>query len=137
MTDTNRKQGFRWNSLSENTGYTETAGQPPDTADPTDFPINLFPGAPPDAQTTAALHGVASVSASSYGSSIDYLPEDQPTAALDGNTQTAWLDDSFATPEGQWWQVVLSAAPHRDVDHPRPAADGRPRPLDHLGHPDL
>jgi arabinofuranan 3-O-arabinosyltransferase len=107
VTDTNRKQGFRWNSLSENTGYTEAAGQPPDTADPTDFPINLFPGAPPDAQTTADLHGVASVSASSYGSSIDYLPEDQPTAALDGNTQTAWLDDSFAAPGGQWWQVVL------------------------------
>jgi arabinofuranan 3-O-arabinosyltransferase len=107
VTDTNRKQGFRWNSLSENTGYTEAAGQPPDTADPTDFPINLFPGAPPDAQTTADLHGVASVSASSYGSSIDYLPEDQPTAALDGNTQTAWLDDSFAAPAGQWWQVVL------------------------------
>jgi arabinofuranan 3-O-arabinosyltransferase len=107
VTDTNRKQGFRWNSLSENTGYTESAGQPPDTADPTDFPINLFPGAPPDAQTTADLHGVASVSASSYGSSIDFLPEDQPTAALDGNTQTAWLDDSFAAPRGQWWQVVL------------------------------
>ena len=34
-------------------------------------------------------HGIASVTASSYGSSITYLPEDRPAAALDGNTQTA------------------------------------------------
>ncbi len=107
VTDTNRKQGFRWNSLNENTGYTETAGQPPDTADPSDAPINLFPGDPPDAQTTSVLAGVSSVTASSYGSSVTYLPEDRPSAALDGDLQTAWLDGSFTTPLGQWWQVVL------------------------------
>jgi arabinofuranan 3-O-arabinosyltransferase len=107
VTDTNRKQGYRWNSLNENTGYTETAAQGPDTADPSDNPIDLFPGAPGDAQTTSVLQGVASVTASSYGSSITYLPEDQPAAALDGNTQTAWLDNSIADPVGQWWQVVL------------------------------
>ncbi len=107
VTDTNRKQGFRWNSLNENTGYTETATQPPDTADPSDAPIDLFPGAPADAQTTSVLNGVSSVTASSYGSSITYLPEDRPPAALDGNTQTAWLTDSFTQQLGQWWQVVL------------------------------
>ena len=52
VTDTNRKQGYRWNSLNENTGYTETAAQGPDTADPSDAPLDLFPGAPADAQTT-------------------------------------------------------------------------------------
>ena len=111
VTDTNRKQGYRWNSLSENSGYTETAAQGPDTADPSDNPIDLFPQAPSDAQTTSVLQGVASVTASSYGSSITYLPEDQPAAALDGNPQTAWLDNSIVNPPGQWWQVVL--------DHPR------------------
>ncbi len=55
VTDTNRKQGYRWNSLSENTGYTETAAQGPDTADPSDAPLDLFPGAPADAQTTTVL----------------------------------------------------------------------------------
>jgi arabinofuranan 3-O-arabinosyltransferase len=108
VTDTNRKQGYRWNSLSENSGYTETAAQGPDTADPSDNPINLFPKAPADAQTTSVLQGVASVTASSYGSSITYLPEDQPAAALDGNSQTAWLDNSIVDPPGQWWQVVLA-----------------------------
>ncbi len=107
VTDTNRKQGYRWNSLNENTGYTETAAQRPNTNDPSNAPLDLFPGAPPDAQTTAVLHGVSSVTASSYGSSITYLPEDQPAAALDGNIKTAWLTDSFANQIGQWWQVVL------------------------------
>jgi arabinofuranan 3-O-arabinosyltransferase len=108
ITDTNRKQGFEWNSLNENTGYTETAAQPPDTVDPSDAPLNLFPKAPADAQTTSVLQGVSSVTASSYGSSITYLPEDRPPNALDGNTQTAWLDDSFAKQLGQWWQVTLA-----------------------------
>ena len=108
ITDTNRKQGFEWNSLNENTGYTETAAQPPDTSNPSDAPLNLFPKAPADAQTTAVLQGVSSVTASSYGSSITYLPEDRPANALDGNTQTGWLDDSFASQLGQWWQVVLA-----------------------------
>ena len=101
---------MEWNTLSENTGYTETAAQGPDTADPADAPLNLFPKAPADAQTTAVYSGVSSVTASSYGSSITYLPEDRPSAAIDGNTQTAWVDNSFAAPQGQWWQVVL--------DHP-------------------
>jgi hypothetical protein len=122
VTDTNRKQGYRWNSLNENTGYTETAAQPPDTADPTDNPIDLFPGAPGDAQTTASLAGVSSVTASSYGSPISYLPEDQPAAALDENLQTAWLDGTFGDPGGQWWQVVLNrplAADHLTLVQPR------------------
>jgi arabinofuranan 3-O-arabinosyltransferase len=109
VTDTNRKQGYRWNSLNENTGYTETAAQGPDTSDPSDAPLDLFPGAPADAQTTTVLNGVSSVTASSYGSSITYLPEDRPAAALDGNTQTAWLTNSFVGQIGQWWQVVLAA----------------------------
>ena len=107
VTDTNRKQGFRWNAVQQNTGYTETAQQGPDTADPSDEPLNLFPGAPADAQSTAVLNGVSSVTASTYGSSLTYLPEDQPEAALDGDLDTAWLDDSFGIPDGQWWQVVL------------------------------
>jgi len=111
VTDSNRKQGYRWNSLNQNTGYTETAAQGPDTADPSDAPLDLFPGAPADAQTTTVLQGVSSVTASSYGSSITYLPEDRPSAALDGNPQTAWLTNSFADQIGQWWQVVLDA-PH-------------------------
>ncbi len=109
VTDTNRKQGYLWNTLNESTGYTETATQPPDNSNPGNFPIDLFPGAPADTQTTAVYSGISSVTASSYGSSITYLPEHQPAAALDGDTQTAWLTDSFADQVGQWWQVDLRA----------------------------
>ena len=108
VTDTNRKQAFEWNTLSENQGYTETAAQGVDPNDQKDAPIDLFPSAPSDAQTTAVLNGVDSVTASSYGSSLTYLPEDQPAAALDGNVQTAWVADSFTVPNGQWWQVKLT-----------------------------
>ena len=109
VTDTNRKQAYLWNSLNENTGYTEPASQPSDTSNPADFPIDLFPGAPPDVKTTATYSGITSVTASSYGSSITYLPEHRPAAALDGNTQTSWLTDSFANQVGQWWQASLVA----------------------------
>ena len=98
-------RAIEWNSLNENTGYTETAAQGPGHRQPGDAPLNLFPKAPADAQTTAVLHGVSSVTASSYGSSITYLPEDRPADALDGNTQTGWLDNSFAARSasgGRW-----------------------------------
>ncbi len=108
VTDTNRKRGFRWNSLEENAGYTETVSQSPiDPADPSDAPLNIFPNAPADAQTTTQFKDLASVSASSYANSITYFAENRPSAALDGNTQTAWLDNSFVSPTGQWWQMVL------------------------------
>jgi hypothetical protein len=107
VTDTNRKRGFIWNSLNENTGYTKTASQSPNGSNPSDSPITLFPGAPADAKTTARYNGISAVTASTYGSTLSFLPEDQPAAALDGNVQTAWLDSSFATPTGQWWQVDL------------------------------
>ncbi|MBV8462512.1 MAG: DUF3367 domain-containing protein, partial [Acidimicrobiales bacterium] len=107
VTDTNRKQGYRWNTVSQNTGYTETAAQGPDTSDPTDAPLDLFPGAPADAQTTAVLGGLRSVTASSYGTSITYLPEYRPSAALDGNVNSAWLTDPTVGQIGQWWQAAL------------------------------
>jgi len=108
VTDTNRKQSFEWTSLTANTGYTQTGSEGPDTTNPSDAPLDLFPKAPADAQTTTVFNGASSVTASSYGSSFTYLPEVRPAAALDGNTQTAWLDDSFAPPVGQWWQMVLT-----------------------------
>ncbi len=109
VTDTNRKQGYRWNTVSENTGYTETASQGPDVNDPTDRPLDLFAGAPADAQTTTTLSGLRSVTASSYGSSITYLPEYRPSAALDGNVHSAWLTDPTVGQLGQWWQADLAS----------------------------
>ncbi len=109
VTDTNRKQAFEWNSLEQNTGLTETLAQGPDTTNPSDAPVDLFPAAPADAQSTTAFTGITSVTASSYGSSLSYLPEDRPSMALDGNLDTAWLSDFTSDPVGQWWQTTLAA----------------------------
>ena len=97
-----------WNSLNENTGYTETAAQGPDTADPSDAPLDLFPKAPADAQTTAVLHGVSSVTASSLRL-LDHLPARGPAGRRPRRQHPdRWLDNSFVPPLGQWWQVVLA-----------------------------
>jgi len=107
VTDSNRKQAFRWNTVLGNAGATLTTAEPQPT-DPNNAPLDLFPGAPADAQTTVALQGVQSVTASSYGNVDDYLPEDRPTQALDGNLNTAWETGAFTVPLHQWWQVALS-----------------------------
>ncbi len=109
VTDTNRKQAFEWNSLQQNTGLTETLAQGPDTSNPADAPVDLFPHAPPYAQSTTAFTGITSVSASSYGSALTYLPEERPSMALDGNLDTAWLTAFTARPAGQWWQATLTS----------------------------
>ncbi len=112
VTDSNRKQGYRWNGITENAGYTETTAEGPDRSDPTDAPLNLFPKAPADAQSTTVFHGITSVTASSYGSPVQYFVDERPAAALDGNPRTAWLTSQ--SPDGQWWQVQFAGA--RTVD---------------------
>ena len=106
LSDSNRKQAFRWNTILGNAGATLTKKQPQPT-DPNNAPLDLFPAAPADAQTTVALEGVSSISASSYGDVDDYLPEDRPSQALDGSLDTAWETGAFTVPLHQWWQVVL------------------------------
>jgi arabinofuranan 3-O-arabinosyltransferase len=111
VTDTNKRRYFRWNSIEQDAGYTLTASTPQTSPNhPDDAPLDLFPGLPASSQTVARNIGVRSVTASSYGDDVTYLPEDQPAHAIDGNLDTAWLTGGFFPPEGQWWQVVF--------DHP-------------------
>jgi len=45
------------------------------------------------------------VTASSYGNSVSYTPEDQASSAIDNNFDTAWITGTFVPdPKGQWWQ---------------------------------
>jgi hypothetical protein len=107
VTDTNRKQGYRWNGITLNSGYTRTASEGPDRSDPFDSPLDLFPGAPADAQSTTVFNGISSVTASSYGSPVQYFNDERPAAALDGDPTTAWATSQ--SPDGQWWQVRFTA----------------------------
>ncbi len=65
----------------------------------------LFPGAPITSDTLASYLGVRSVTASGYGDTVTYLPEDRPSQAVDGNLDTAWEVGAFGQPLGQWWQM--------------------------------
>ncbi len=45
------------------------------------------------------------VTASSYGNSVSYTPEDQAYSAIDNNFDTAWITGTFVPdPKGEWWQ---------------------------------
>jgi hypothetical protein len=109
LTDTNRKQAFRWDTLSANAGATETPQENPAKTDLSDSPIELFPGAPITSKTTASYVGAVSVTASSYGNSVSYTPEDRAYAAIDDNFDTAWITGTFVPdPAGQWWQSTFA-----------------------------
>ena len=118
-------RGTEWNSLNENTGYTETAAQGPDTTDPSRRPARSLPQGPgrrPDHRRAATACPRSPPRPTAPRSPT--CPRTGRPAALDGNTQTAWLDDSFVPPVGQWWQVVL-AQPRTD-ELPDPASSPRP-----------
>jgi len=139
VTDTNRKRAFRWDTIVDEAGQTLTAAQHQPT-DPANAPLDLFPGAPPSAATTASYLGVASVTASDYGDTVTYLPEQRPAMAIDGNLGTAWEVGAFGQPVGQWWQVrflrpvtagavnlvqPLTGAPNRWITRATLTFDGR------------
>ncbi|MCL6094880.1 MAG: alpha-(1-_3)-arabinofuranosyltransferase [Actinobacteria bacterium] len=110
LTDSNRKEGFRWESMSANAGYTETTHHHRNPDDYSNVPLNIFPHAPQSAQTVAVEEGVKSITASSYGNPITFIPEDRPSNAFDGDVNTTWQTGAFSSVVGQWIQVVL--------DHP-------------------
>ena len=89
LTDTNRKQAFEWNTLAENTGYTETTAEQANAFVVNDPGFAMFPGAPVWSMTTSVLPGVASVTAASYGTADTLRPEFRPANALDGDLRTA------------------------------------------------
>ena len=109
LTDTNRKQAFRWDTLTANAGYTETPDENPAKTDLSDSPIELFPGTSISSKTYATYVGAVNVTASSYGNSVSYTPEDQAYSAIDDNFDTAWITGTFVPdPAGQWWQAQFS-----------------------------
>ena len=49
------------------------------------------------------------MTASSYGNSVSYTPEDQAYSAIDDNLDTAWITGTFVPdPAGQWWQAQFA-----------------------------
>jgi hypothetical protein len=117
VTDTNRKQAFEWNSLSENTGLTETASETPSSFTVDEPGFNLFPRAPADSMTTSVLPRVQSVTASAYGTAFTLRSEFRPANAIDGDPRTAWETEgtSQSPAVSQWWQMTLRRATTADA----------------------
>jgi arabinofuranan 3-O-arabinosyltransferase len=109
VTDTNRKQAFRWDTLTANAGFTETPSDDPAKSDLSDSPVELFPGTTNSSKSFATYVGAVNVTASSYGNSVSYTPEDAAYSAIDDNFDTAWITGTFVPdPAGQWWQAELT-----------------------------
>ena len=105
LTDTNRKQAFRWDTLTANSGSTESPSDNPAKTDLSDSPIELFPGTTTTSKSFATYVGAVNVTASSYGNSVSYTPEDQAYSAIDNDFDTAWITGTFVPdPKGEWWQ---------------------------------
>ena len=128
FTDTNRKQGRRWSTVSSNLGALESDGSLQLDDDPGDNRLDVF--AAGDERQTRAQHtaDIADVRASYYGNRIAYTPEDAPWFATDGDPSTAWRAGVFASTRGLVWEAD-PAAPVTSatvtVLHPTTGATGR------------
>lgn len=104
VTDSNRKQAWRWGSVRENHGYTERADESALVDDITDNRLEVFGPVPVDSKTrkpdysTYTINeqqGAATIDASSYGNAVTYVPGDRPSLAFDGNLRTTWRVGAF------------------------------------------
>ncbi|MGD0381568.1 MAG: alpha-(1-_3)-arabinofuranosyltransferase family protein [Acidimicrobiales bacterium] len=96
-TDTNRKQIFLWSRIQGNEGLTLPAAQRQPK-----YPLDLFPGAPANAQSVALYQGAASVIAEPE------IPTHAPVMAIDGNPETSWQTPNGSNSLGKFWQVTLN-----------------------------
>lgn len=100
VTDTNTRSLERWGSLRDNNGEVLRAEAPQASSNPSDFALPVFPGQGTSDQTVAQLSGIKSVTASDYGDSLSFTPENRPVNALDGDTSTAWTYGAHAPAAG-------------------------------------
>ena len=118
VTDSNRRRGRRWSTVTDTVGYTEGPGAFQLGVDESDARLDVFPGAPSDAYTTTVLRGVKFVGTTSYSNPITYTPEDRPARAIDGDPYTAWRTGAFDDVTGDRIRVVLKkpiTTDHLDV----------------------
>ncbi len=107
VTDSNRLQARRWSTVRDNLGNTQQPGEKPLVADPGDARLDVFPAGRATAETTMEQRGVKSVTASSYGNTISYTPEDRAARAFDGDPLTAWRAAAFGPAIGQKIRLTL------------------------------
>jgi arabinofuranan 3-O-arabinosyltransferase len=93
VTDTNRKEVRRFQSLLEATGATQAADGSPDSGIPEDVDASDFTLSKQRDQSIVQLAGAKSIDASAYGNVVSLFPEDRPDNAFDGDPRTSWRVD--------------------------------------------
>ncbi|GGN56491.1 coagulation factor 5/8 type [Streptomyces albiflavescens] len=103
-----RRADTRFGLVNSNTSYTYTRDQRNDSdsvQDPGKKPHQILPTKGIRHQTVAELRGARSVTASSTGNWLFYLPQYDPVNAFDGNPDTAWAEGAAGSANGQWLRI--------------------------------
>ncbi|MFJ9906219.1 alpha-(1-_3)-arabinofuranosyltransferase [Streptomyces sp. NPDC101152] len=108
-----RRADTRFGLVGANTSYTYTSSErnaPDAVQDPGRKPHQILPTKGLDHQTVAQLRGARSVTASSSGSWLFYLPQYDPVNAFDGSPDTAWTEGAPGSPNGQWLRIDFTGS---------------------------
>jgi hypothetical protein len=108
LTDTNPLAQYRWGSVRDNVGQVQQPGVADLSTSPSDYALPIFPGQTTADQTVAEVSGIASVTASGYGDSLSFTPEDKPINAVDGDPSTAWTFGARSPVAGTRIQINLT-----------------------------
>ncbi|WP_327435008.1 alpha-(1-_3)-arabinofuranosyltransferase [Streptomyces sp. NBC_01236] len=103
-----RRADTRFGLVDANTSYTYTQDQRNDSDSAQDAgkkPHQILPTKGIQHQTVAQLRGARSVTASSTGNWLFYLPQYDPVNAFDGNPDTAWAEGAAGSANGQWLRI--------------------------------
>jgi arabinofuranan 3-O-arabinosyltransferase len=104
-TDTLTRRDEQFGAIHSGSSYLLAEGQ--NAAGQSTSPHTRLDVDPSGHQTTAAIRGIKSVTASNYGYALTVAPSASPAAAVDNDPTTAWSVSGFADRGiGQWLQVT-------------------------------
>ncbi|MGI5198382.1 alpha-(1-_3)-arabinofuranosyltransferase [Streptomyces sp. CA-288835] len=103
-----RRADTRFGLVNANTSYTYTRDERNHSGsfqDAGEKPHQILPTEGIEHQTVAELRGAKSVTASSSGNWLFYLPQYDPVNAFDGNPNTAWAEGASGSADGEWLRI--------------------------------
>ncbi|MFC4471731.1 alpha-(1-_3)-arabinofuranosyltransferase [Streptomyces xiangluensis] len=103
-----RRADTRFGLVNANTSYTYTRDERNHSGsfqDAGEKPHQILPTEGIGHQTVAELRGARSVTASSSGNWMFYLPQYDPVNAFDGNPDTAWAEGAAESANGEWLRI--------------------------------
>ncbi|MBA2496415.1 MAG: DUF3367 domain-containing protein, partial [Acidimicrobiia bacterium] len=107
VTDSNRRQGRRWSTLTATLGAVEAPGEEPLEVDATDNRLPVFPEADERSFTTAESTGGVTARATSYGNPISLTPEYAAGHAVDGDLRTEWRTAARRPVDGERLELTF------------------------------